>query len=128
MRTLSEWTSAASMLERDVEVRLPRFRLEIQYELNALLQLLGMTDIFNQVKADLSGISPAQGLYLSKVIHKAYVDVSEEGTEAAAATGDVLVVKRLPIRAQFLANHPFLFLIRHVDTSAIVFWGKLASP
>lgn len=116
------------MMERDVEVHMPRFKLEIKYELNSLLKSLGMTDVFNLIKADLSGISPVKGLYLSKVIHKSYVDVNEEGTEAAAATGDNLAIKRLPIRAQFMANHPFLFFIRHIDTNTILFCGKLSSP
>ncbi|KAF6089311.1 serpin family B member 11 [Phyllostomus discolor] len=128
VRTFDEWTSPSNMMQRDVEVHLPRFKLEIKYELNSLLKSLGMTDVFNQIKADLSGISRAKGLYLSKVIHKSYVDVNEEGTEAAAATGDNLTVKRLPIRAQFLANRPFLFFIRHRDTNAVLFCGKLASP
>ncbi|XP_066102638.1 serpin B11 isoform X2 [Saccopteryx bilineata] len=128
VRTFDRWTSASSMMERDVEVHLPRFRLQIKYELNSLLKSLGMTDVFSQIKANLSGISPEKGLYLSKVIHKSYVDVNEEGTEAAAATGDNLIVKRLPIRAQFVADHPFLFFIRHTDTSTILFCGKLASP
>ncbi|XP_059264060.1 serpin B11 [Mustela nigripes] len=128
MKTFYEWTSSANMVEREVEVHIPRFRLEVQYELNSLLNSLGMTDIFSEIKADLSGISPLDGLYLSKVIHKSYVDVSEEGTEAAAATGDSFLVKRLPIRAQFLANHPFLFFIRHSHTNTILFCGKLASP
>ncbi|XP_045881901.1 serpin B11 isoform X2 [Meles meles] len=127
-KTFYEWTSSANMVEREVEVHIPRFRLEIQYELNSLLNSLGMTDIFDEIKADLSGISPVDGLYLSKVIHKSYVDVNEEGTEAAAATGDSFLVKRLPNRAQFLANHPFLFFIRHSQTNTILFCGKLASP
>ncbi|XP_058412589.1 serpin B11-like isoform X2 [Diceros bicornis minor] len=128
VKTFHEWTSSSHMMEREVEVHIPRFKLEIKYELNSLLKSLGMTDIFNQIKADLSGISPDKGLYLSKVIHKSYVDVNEEGTEAAAATGDSFVVKRLPIRAQFMANHPFLFFIRHIPTNMILFCGKLASP
>lgn len=127
-KTFYEWTSSANMVERELEVHIPRFKLEIKYELNSLLNSLGMTDIFNEIKADLSGISPVDGLYLSKVIHKSYVDVNEEGTEAAAATGDSFLVKRLPIRARFLANHPFLFFIRHSPTNTILFCGKLASP
>lgn len=123
-----KWTSSSNMMERNVEVHLPRFKLEIKYELNSLLKSLGMTDVFHQSKADLSGISPAKGLYVSKVIHKSYVDVNEEGTEAAAATGDNFVMKRLPLRAQFMANHPFLFFIRHTGTNTILFCGKLASP
>ncbi|XP_029787228.1 serpin B11-like, partial [Suricata suricatta] len=128
MKTFYEWTSSANMVEKEVEVQIPKFKLEIKYELNSLLNSLGMTDIFNEIKADLSGMSPAKGLYLSKVIHKSYVEVNEEGTEAAAATGDSFVVKRLPIRAQFLANHPFLFFIRHIPTNMPLFCGKLASP
>ncbi|XP_004398123.1 PREDICTED: serpin B11 isoform X1 [Odobenus rosmarus divergens] len=127
-KTFHEWTSSANMVEREVEVHIPRFKLAIKYELSSLLNSLGMTDIFNEIKADLSGISPGDGLYLSKVIHKSYVDVNEEGTEAAAATGDSFLVKRLPIRARFLANHPFLFFIRHSHTNTILFCGKLASP
>ncbi|XP_077830716.1 serpin B11 isoform X1 [Macaca mulatta] len=127
-RTFHEWTSSSNMMEREVEVHLPRFKLEIKYELNSLLKSLGVTDLFNQVKADLSGMSPTKGLYLSKAIHKSYLDVSEEGTEAAAATGDSIAVKSLPMRAQFKANHPFLFFIRHTHTNVILFCGKLASP
>uniref|UniRef100_A0A8D2B006 Serpin family B member 11 n=1 Tax=Sciurus vulgaris TaxID=55149 RepID=A0A8D2B006_SCIVU len=127
-RTFQEWTSSHNMTEREVEVYVPRFKLEIKYELNSLLKSLGMTDIFNQAKADLSGMSPDRRLYLSKVIHKSYVDVNEEGTEAAAASGDSIAVKRLPIRDRFLANRPFLFFIRDICTKMILFGGKLASP
>ncbi|XP_054439855.1 serpin B11 isoform X1 [Pteronotus mesoamericanus] len=128
VKTFYKWTSSSNMMQRDVEVHLPRFKLEIKYELNSLLKSLGMIDVFNQIKADLSGISTAKGLYLSKVVHKSYVDVNEEGTEAATATGDNLVMKRLPIRAQFVANRPFLFFIKHSGTNTILFCGKLASP
>ncbi|XP_049756231.1 serpin B11-like isoform X2 [Elephas maximus indicus] len=128
LKTFQEWTSSSNMLEREVEVHIPRFKLEIKYELNSLLKSLGMTDIFDPIKADLSGMSSAKNLYLSKVIHKSYVDVNEEGTEAAAATGDLIVVKRFPIRTQFMANRPFLFFIRHIHTNMILFCGKLASP
>ncbi|XP_073925772.1 serpin B11 isoform X2 [Castor canadensis] len=128
LRTFQEWTSSSKLMERDVEVRIPRFKLEVKYELNSLLKSLGMTDIFSQTKANLSGMSPDKGLYLSKVIHKSYVDVNEEGTEAAAATGESVAVKRLPIRDRFVADHPFLFLIKDITTNLILFFGKLASP
>ncbi|XP_004452978.1 serpin B11 [Dasypus novemcinctus] len=128
LKMFQKWTSSSNMVEREVEVHIPRFKLEIKYELNTLLKSLGMTDIFDQIKADLSGISSTKQLYLSKVIHKSYVDVNEEGTEAAAATGESIGVKRLPLRARFMANHPFLFFIRHIHTNTILFCGKLASP
>ncbi|KAM5222375.1 serpin B11 isoform 1-T1 [Ctenodactylus gundi] len=128
LRTFREWTSASNMVEREVEVHIPRFKLEIKYELNSLLESLGMRDIFSQAEADFSGMSPDKGLYLSKVIHKSYVDVNEEGTEAAAATGDSIAVKRLPSRDRFVANRPFLFFIRNSCTKMVLFAGKLASP
>uniref|UniRef100_A0A8C5NUE3 Serpin B7 n=1 Tax=Jaculus jaculus TaxID=51337 RepID=A0A8C5NUE3_JACJA len=127
-RTLKEWTSSSNMVQREVEVHIPKLKLQIKYDLNTLLKSLGMTDIFNLAEADFSGMSPDNGLYLSKVIHKSYVDVNEHGTEAAAATGENVAVKRLPFRDQFVANHPFLFFIRHVCTDTILFAGKFASP
>ncbi|XP_042549465.1 serpin B11 [Dipodomys spectabilis] len=127
-RTLREWTRPSTLVEREVEVHIPRFKLTHKYELNSLLKALGMTDIFDQARADLSGMSPDPGLFLSKVVHKAYVEVNEEGTEAAAASGESVAVKRLPIRDRFVANHPFLFFIMDVSTGVILFSGKLASP
>ncbi|KAM6167525.1 serpin B11 [Erethizon dorsatum] len=128
VRTFQEWINCSNKMEREVEVHIPRFKLEIKYELNTLLKSLGMTNIFSPAKADFSGMSPDKGLYLSKVIHKSYVDVNEEGTEAAAATGDNIAVKRLPLRHQFVANRPFLFFIVEIPTRIVLFAGKLASP
>ncbi|XP_074063909.1 serpin B11 isoform X2 [Macrotis lagotis] len=97
LKTFKQWTNSF-MKEREVEVQLPRFRLGIKYELNSLLKTLGIRDIFDHLKANLSGLSPSRDLYLSKVIHESFIDVNEKGTEASAATGDVVVVKRLPFR------------------------------
>ncbi|XP_074135113.1 serpin B11 isoform X1 [Sminthopsis crassicaudata] len=127
LKTFKQWTSSL-MTKKEVDVYLPRFKLGIKYELNSLLKTLGIRDIFDPLKADLSGLSPSRDLYLSKVIHKSFIDVNEEGTEASAATGDVVVVKRLPIRIRFLADHPFLFFIKHAKTDTIIFCGKVSSP
>uniref|UniRef100_A0A7N4NQ57 Serpin family B member 11 n=1 Tax=Sarcophilus harrisii TaxID=9305 RepID=A0A7N4NQ57_SARHA len=127
LKTFKQWTSSL-MIEKEVDVYLPRFKLGIKYELNSLLKTLGIRDIFNPLKADLSGLSPSRDLYLSKVIHKSFIDVNEEGTEASAATGDVVVVKRLPIRVRFLADHPFLFFLKHIKTNTIIFCGRFSSP
>jgi serine protease inhibitor len=115
------------MVEREVDVHIPKFSLSVKYDLNTLLKSLGMRDIFNVANADLSGMSPDKGLYLSKVVHKSYVDVNEEGTEAAAATGESISVKRLPVTVQFTANCPFLFFIWD-ESGNILFAGKFASP
>ncbi|XP_071469730.1 serpin B6-like isoform X1 [Marmota flaviventris] len=79
-----EWTSPDLMDEKEVEVFLPRFKLQENYDLKEVLCSLGMTDAFNQVRADFSGMSSRRYLHLSKVMHKSFVEVNEEGTEAAA--------------------------------------------
>ncbi|XP_001365788.2 serpin B11 [Monodelphis domestica] len=127
LKTFKQWTNSL-MTEREVDVHFPRFKLGMKYELNSLLKALGITDIFDHLKADLSGLSPSRELYLSKVIHESFVDVNEEGTEASAATGDIVVVKRLPIRDRFIADHPFLFFIKHINTNTILFCGRFSSP
>ncbi|XP_043842469.1 serpin B11 isoform X2 [Dromiciops gliroides] len=127
LKTFKQWTSSF-MTEREVDVQIPRFKLGIKYELNSLLKKLGIRDIFDHSKADLSGLSPSRDLYLSKVIHESFVDVNEKGTEASAATGDVIVVKRLPVRVRFIADHPFLFFIKHISTNTILFCGRFSSP
>ncbi|NWV61954.1 SPB11 protein, partial [Malurus elegans] len=122
------WASSENMFESTVEVYLPRFKLEGTFNLNEVLQEMGMTDIFNESKVDLSAMTFAKSLVLSNVVHKAYVEVNEEGTVAAAGTGASIVRRSLPLIEVFMANHPFLFFIRHNPTNTIVFFGKLCSP
>ncbi|NXD29833.1 SPB11 protein, partial [Spelaeornis formosus] len=122
------WSSSENMFETTVEVYLPRFKLEGTFNLNEVLQEMGMTDIFTESKVDLSAMTFAKSLVLSNVVHKAYVEVNEEGTVAAAGTGASIVRRSLPLTEVFMANHPFLFFVRHNPTSAIVFFGKLCSP
>uniref|UniRef100_A0A8C8SUK4 Serpin domain-containing protein n=1 Tax=Pelusios castaneus TaxID=367368 RepID=A0A8C8SUK4_9SAUR len=125
---LTHWTSSENMRQREVEVHLPRFKLEHTFDLNLSLQEMGMTDAFDQSRADLSGMAPSKRLWLSNVVHKAYVEVNEEGTVAAGATGSVAVNKSYPSPAIFMADHPFLFLVKHNPTNTILFLGKLFSP
>nr|XP_009488883.1 PREDICTED: serpin B12-like [Pelecanus crispus] len=122
------WASSEHMFETTVEVYLPRFKLEGMFKLNEVLQELGMTDIFSDSKADLSAMSFSKSLVLSNVVHKTYVEVNEEGTIAAAGTGAVVVGRSLPLTEVFMADHPFLFFIRHNPTNTILFFGKLCSP
>ncbi|KAM6087038.1 serpin B12-like [Chlamydotis macqueenii] len=122
------WASSEHMFETRVEVYLPRFKLEGTFNLNEVLQEMGMTDIFTESKADLSAMSFAKSLVLSKVVHKTYVEVNEEGTVAAAGTGAAIVRRSLPLTEVFMADHPFLFFIRHNPTNAILFFGKVCSP
>lgn len=109
-----------------VMVFLPRFKLEENYDMKDVLCRLGMTDAFEQGMADFSGIASKEGLFLSEVIHRSFVEVNEEGTEAAAATtANVGFRCMVPY---FCANHPFLFFIQHSRTNGIVFCGRFSSP
>jgi len=127
-RTLDGWLAALSAQE--VHVFLPRFKLEQAFLLNDQLIALGMTDAFDDAAADFSGMMAdgSKGLFISKVIHKAFVDVNEEGTEAAAATAVVVDTKSISLTPVFKADHPFLFLIRDVRTGTILFMGRMSNP
>jgi len=111
------------------EVQLPRFKVTARYDMVEKLKALGMKLPFEN-EADFSGIAPKEPLKISKVIHKAFVDVNEEGTEAAAATAMTMVAGCIPTSApkRFIADHPFLFFIRDTATGAILFMGRLADP
>lgn len=125
--TLDSWL--ASVTPRRVDCALPRFELTSEFDLGQTLAGMGMPTAFT-AEADFTGISEIRELYISRVVHEAYVDVFEEGTEAAAATA--VVIKRLTAvpdpSAVFRADHPFLFLIRHEETGAVLFMGRLTDP
>ena len=125
---LDGWLSALS--PENVDVFLPRFKLEQAFLLNDPLIALGMADAFSDVAADFSGMRSDgdKSLFISKVIHKAFVDVNEEGTEAAAATAVVMATKSISMTPVFKADHPFLFLIRDVRTGTVLFMGRLSEP
>ena len=116
---------------REVIVSMPRFKITQEFSLSDTLKAMGMKDAFAAGKADFSGMTDKDDLYLQTVVHKAYVDVMEEGTEAAAATGVAIGVTSMPVRQEpvvFKADHPFVFLIRHNATGAILFIGRLSDP
>jgi serpin B len=109
---------------------MPRFKMEAAFSLNETLEALGMRRAFSG-DADFSGISSAETLCISAVLHKAYVDVNEQGTEAAAATAVVIRAMAARLSAPvpvFRADHPFLFLIRDTRSGNILFVGRLTSP
>lgn len=118
----------AAAEERNVGVYLPRFRVESKVRLEQPLQALGMRDAFG-LAADFSGMTGRKDLYVSAVVHQAFVDVNEAGTEAAAATA-VAVFKGAPPKEPvvFRADRPFLFAIRDAETGAVLFLGRVADP
>ncbi len=124
---LSRWLS--SLRTREVRVYLPRFTLTSEFQLADVLRAMGMTRAFTFGEADLSGMSRQEELFVSAVIHKAFVDVNEEGTEAAAATGIGVTSAAPPEEPPVLrADHPFVFLIRDNRTGSILFLGRLLNP
>ncbi|NXL60700.1 ILEUC inhibitor, partial [Chordeiles acutipennis] len=128
---LAEWTNMENVYWQEITVYLPQFRMEESYELIPILQALGMRDAFIFEQADFSGLSGKPGLFLSKAIHKSFVEVNEEGTEAAAATMGLIVigsVSCLHNPYEFRADHPFLFLIKHNPSKSILFFGRCCSP
>ncbi len=119
-----------NLADRNVQVSLPKFRAESAFSVGKVLSAMGMPTAFTD-KADFSGIHANGGLAISEVVHKAFVDVSEQGTEAAAATGMTMRASamRMPEPAVvFRADHPFLFLIRDTRTGVILFTGHLMNP
>ncbi|KAK3606707.1 hypothetical protein CHS0354_013550 [Potamilus streckersoni] len=116
------------MSPRLVEVSLPKFKIEASFELSEALSKLGMPDVFDESKADFSGMRKQKDIYLSKVFHKAFVEVNEEGTEAAAATAGIMMAKSIPVIYSFEADHPFLFLIMDKRSGVILFLGRLVAP
>jgi serine protease inhibitor len=106
-------------------VRIPRFRLEHAAELNEPLKALGMPRAFDRLLADFSGISRADQLYISEVLQKAMVEVTEEGTVAAAATS--VAVRPVSLPPSFTVDRPFVFAIRERLTGSILFVGKVGS-
>jgi serpin B len=124
---MEKWTEVG---ERKVEVFLPSFTIDTQVNLEQILMKMGMPLPFSN-KADFSGMTGDTDLKIDKVIHQAFVDVSEAGTEAAAATAVVMVRKTsvdVEEKVTFNANRPFFFIIRDNASGVILFAGRLMNP
>ena len=123
---LTTWMG--SMHPTDVNTYLPKFTYKTEYDLKDMLIDMGM-DIAFSFGADFSGMNGYGGLFIEKVLHKAFIEVNEEGTEAAAATTVHMLESAMPGQPEvFDANHPFLYLIQHKDTGTILFMGKVVDP
>jgi len=117
------------MLPEHLEVALPRFKIESSFSLKETLAKLGMVRAFKPQDDNFLGITEETPQWLSDVVHKAYVDVNEQGTEAAAATAVGVAAGGAPREPpRFIADHPFLFLIRDRLSGAILLCGRVADP
>jgi serpin B len=129
---LAEWIGEAR--EQDVIVTVPKFKMSVELGLTEMLKTLGMQDAFDPARANFSGMDGnPHWLYLSKALHKAFVEVNEKGTEAAAVTGNTITALGgrpfpPPKPLEFRADHPFLFLIRESSTGCILFMGRVMEP
>lgn len=119
----------ADLRKRNVVVAVPRFKMTREFSLGNVLKSMGMPLAFSG-QADFSGMTGSRDLFISAVIHKAFVEVNEEGTEAAAATAVTMMRTAIPARPDpvFRADHPFIFMIRDVNSGAILFLGRVMNP
>jgi len=124
---LEKWCQPYKMQETEVIVYLPKFKLTSEFKLGEYLKVMGMTNAFDKT-ADFSGMTGKKDLFISEVIHKAFVDVNEEGTEAAAATAVILTRSMAMAPQHFNADHPFIFVIRDNASGSILFLGRVMNP
>ncbi|KAM4862953.1 neuroserpin [Urocitellus parryii] len=122
---IEEW--ANSVKKQKVEVYLPRFTVEQEIDLKDILKGLGITEIFIK-DANLTALSDNKELFLSKAIHKSFIEVNEEGSEAAAASGMIAISRMAVLYPQVIVDHPFFFLIRNRRTGTILFMGRVLHP
>jgi serine protease inhibitor len=139
---LTQWL--AGLVRRDVDTAMPRFQQRSRLDLGASLRALGVTRAFVDPTTGAGAqfgriqgpVGPTQQLFVGAVFHQAFVEVNEQGTEAAAATAVTMApsaavpkrVELVPFRPVFRADHPFLFLIRDTKSGAILFVGRVVDP
>jgi serpin B len=120
---LDRWVK--QLHETNLDAALPKFKMTRRSSLKGTLSAMGMPRAFSD-QSDFSGMDGSRNLSISEVFHQAFVDVKEEGTEAAAATG--VVVKARSVSPRFVADHPFISLIRDVRAGSVLFLGRVVNP
>ena len=120
--------SGASFRDTQVSLAMPKFEFRTSASLAPVLAQLGMETAFDARNADFSGMTGATDLFLSDVVHEAFISVDEVGTEAAAATGSIMQVVSMPALAELVIDRPFLFFIMEHSTGAALFLGMVMDP
>ncbi|KAM9203396.1 serpin E3 [Mergus octosetaceus] len=123
-KTITLWTSSLKRMKMDVF--LPRFSIQSLFDLKTVFSALGIRDAFDPITANFKGVSEQASLYISEAIHKAKIEVTEDGTKASGATAMVLLKRsRTPV---FKADRPFTFFLRQANTGSVLFIGRITSP
>ncbi|XP_060098179.1 glia-derived nexin [Heteronotia binoei] len=123
-KTIQSWM--ATMVQKRVQVILPKFTAEAETDLKEPLRELGIRDMFEQSKANFAKITRTESLHVSQILQKTKIEVSEDGTKASAATTAILIARSSP--PWFVVDRPFLFFIRHNPTDAVLFMGQINKP
>ena len=113
---------------KEVALRMPKFSFESKFSLKETLPAMGMTDAFDPMLADLSGITGHADTFIADVIHQSFIGVDEKGTEAAAATAVLVFDTGIPDAVDFHMERPFIILIRDKATDAVLFVGRVVDP
>ena len=110
-------------------VKMPKFKISQEAELSENLKNMGMSDMFEAGTADFSGIDGTRNLYVAFVKQKVFIEVNEEGSEAAAASGMGMMMRSMPLPPEeFTVDHPFIFFIRDKLTGMLLFQGRISDP
>ncbi|XP_003794692.1 serpin I2 [Otolemur garnettii] len=117
----------SEMQEEEVEISLPRFKVEQKLDFKEALYSLNVTEIFSG-GCDLSGLTDSSEVYVSQVMQKVFFEINEDSSEAATSTGVHIPVIMSLTQNQFIANHPFLFIMKHNPTESILFMGRVTNP
>ncbi|XP_077207329.1 leukocyte elastase inhibitor-like [Paroedura picta] len=128
VENLQEWTDPRKMSVSDVHVYFPKLKLQGTYDLKPYLSALGVLDVFDSSKADLSGMSRYPKLHLSKIVHTSLIEVNEGGTEAAGTTDTIPMLSSLSRETVLIFDHPFLLFLCNNETENILFIARVASP
>ena len=118
---------SSQLKQKKISLHIPKFKIGSKYYLRPILSSMGMSEAFND-HADFSKMNTTIGLKIAEVIHKAYISIDEEGTEAAAATAVIMMKRSLQLNRSMNINRPFVFLIRHEKTKEILFIGRINNP
>jgi serine protease inhibitor len=115
-------------IKNHVVVTMPRFKFAYEFQLNEVLKKMGMQKAFTDGVADFTDITNDEDLYISSVLHKSFIDVNENGTEAAAVTSITFITTSIGTGTYFTVDKPFVFAITEKDTDAILFIGEIRNP